>query len=379
MNVAVRTTSGVLLVLALLVIACSDVGERSPSAADTERRESAASTDSPEPEGTTTSIANEPIPESIADKPVPEFDTALPASVRELLQRPFTGGLDEMVERRMIRAGVAFNRTHYFVDHGTQRGVTYEYLEQFETMLNRRLKTGNRRVDVVFVPLRRDLLLPALIDGRVDVVAAQLTVTRERQDLVDFSEPYRTGVNEILVTGPAASVVTSVNDLSGQEVFVRRSSSYFESLRALNERFASEGRVPASIREVPESLEDDDLLEMVNAGLLDMTIVDDYLAELWSKVFTDLNVHKNVTLRTGGELAVAFRKHSPMVATEINRFIASHRMGTEFGNTVMRRYLRNTQFVTPATMGDGRQRFQDLTALFRKYGEQYTIDYLLMM
>ena len=361
----------VLLVLTLLVVACSDAGERSPAATDARQaRESALSADLPEPEGTTLSIANEP---------VPEFDTALPASVLNLLQRRFTGDLDEMVKRRMIRAGVPFNRTQYFVDRGIQRGMTYEALERFETMLNKTLKTGNRRVQVVFVPLRRDLLFPALIDGRVDLVAAQLTVTRERKDFVNFSEPYRTGVNEVVVTGPAASTVTSVNDLSGQEVFVRRSSSYFESLRALNERFASEGRMPVSIREVPESLEDDDILEMVNAGLLDMTVVDDYLAELWLKVFTDLRIQKAVTVRTGGELAVAFRKHSPMVAAEINRFIASHRMGTEFGNTVTRRYLRNTQFVTRATIGEGRQRFQDLTALFRKYGEKYRIDYLLMM
>jgi membrane-bound lytic murein transglycosylase MltF len=364
-------TSGLLVVLPLLVMACSNAVERSAAATDTSQaNQSPQSVGLPGSKGTTLSIAN---------TPVPEFDTELPASLRELLQQPFTGDLDEMITRRMIRAGVPFDRTQYFVDNGVQRGVLYEALEQFETMLNRRLKTGNRRVHVIAVPLRRDLLFPALIEGRVDIVAAQLTVTADRRDLVGFSEPYRTGVNEVIITGPAAPTVASVNDLSGRDVFVRRSSSYFESLRVLNERFASEGRMPVSIREAPESFEDDDILEMVNAGLFDMTVVDDYLAELWLQVFTDIRIHKDVTLRTGGELAVAFRKHSPIVAAELNRFIASHRIGTEFGNTITRRYLRDTQFVTRATMEDGGQRFQELTDLFRKYGEQYMIDYLLMM
>jgi membrane-bound lytic murein transglycosylase MltF len=316
--------------------------------------------------------AGEPLP------PLP-FEAALPASVRALIERPFSGDFDGMVERRMIRAGVAFNRTHYFVDRGVQRGVTYAYLKEFERALNAARRTGNLRIHVVFVPLPRDQLLPALLDGRVDIVAAQLTVTPERQALVDFSRPMRRNVSEVVVTAPGVPAVGSAEDLSGREVFVRRSSSYHDSLRALNARLERDGRPPVVIVEAPEYLEDDNLLEMVNAGLVEATVVDDYLAEFWAQLFTDMAVHRNAALRTGGELAAAFRKNSPLLAAEANEFIRQHAVGTAFGNIINRRYLQNTTFVLPATAGTERAKFESVEALFQRYSGQYRLDELLML
>lgn len=88
----------------------------------------------------------------------------------------FTGDLDQMVKRRMIRVGVTYNRTFYFVDAGVQRGFTYEFGKAFEDALNKKLKTNvNDKVNVVFTPLPRDQIGQALLSGRVDVVAAQVT------------------------------------------------------------------------------------------------------------------------------------------------------------------------------------------------------------
>ena len=129
-------------------------------------------------------------------------------------------------------------------------------------------------------------------------MVAQLTVTPERQKLVDFSIPTRPNVDEVVVTGPGAPTVASAADLSGKEVFVRKSSSYYESLRALNRTLMTQGRPPVEIKEAPETLEDDDILEMVNAGLVPATVVDGYLADFWKQIFTDLNVHSTATLRT---------------------------------------------------------------------------------
>ena len=311
--------------------------------------------------------------------PLSAFDTAIPEPIRELVGRPFTGDLDEMEARRMIRVGVPYNRTHYFIDQGTQRGLTVAFLREFENQLNTARKTRNFRIHVVIVPLARDMLLPALIDGHLDAVAAQKTITPERLEVVDFSVPLRRNVSEIVVTGPSSPSIGSAEDLSGQEVFVRRSSSYFQSLRDLNARLEKAGRPPVTIREAPENLEDDDLLEMVNAGMVDATVVDDYLARFWAQIFTDLQLHQNATLRTGAELGVAFRKNSPKLAAETNRFITQHRIGTTFGNIIDRRYLQSTQAVTRATSGADLQRFLSMRELFRKRSDEYKLDYLLMM
>src|SRR6187455_3794020 len=94
---------------------------------------------------------------------------ALPEAVRLVMDKPFTGDFDEMVKRRAIRVGVTFNRTHYFIDKGQERGLTYEALKLFENDLNTDLKTGNLKVHVVFLPMSREQLQPALMAGKVDM------------------------------------------------------------------------------------------------------------------------------------------------------------------------------------------------------------------
>ena len=93
-----------------------------------------------------------------------------------MLEKPFTGDLDALIKRRAIRVAVTFNRTHYFIDQGQERGLTYESLKLFENDLNTDLKTGNLRVHVVIVPMSREQLYPALSSGKVDMVAAMVTV-----------------------------------------------------------------------------------------------------------------------------------------------------------------------------------------------------------
>jgi len=316
-------------------------------------------------------------PADVPATPQPALQTELPEAVRSLIATPFTGDLDEMVKRRLIRVGVTFNRTFYFVDEGQPRGVAFEYIKAFEDDLNKKLNTGNLRVNVVFVPVPRDLLLRGLAGGKLDVVVGQLSDTPERRKTVDFTNPTRTGVNEVLVTGPGAPAIESVDDLAGKDVFVGKASSYYGSLLALNDRLTAQGKPPVSIHGV-ENLEDDDLLEMVNAGLIPAVVVDDYLADFWKKIFTDLNVHTSVTLNTGGRLAPAIRKNSPKLAAALNDFIGRFGLGSAFGNVVEKRYLVNTSYAKNAASAEQRKKFRSLVELFRKYGDRYKLDFLLV-
>ena len=316
-----------------------------------------------------------------AEDPLPPSATeaALPESLRAGLFKPFTGDFDEMVKRRVIRVGAPFNRTFYFVDNGVQRGVGYEFGKAFEDDLNKRLKTSNAtKVHVVFVPLPRDILAPALTEGRVDLVIAQVTIIPELQAIVDFTNPTRRNVSEVVVTGPGAPALQTTDDLSGKDVWVRRDSKYYQSLVALNERLKAAGKPPVTIRDAPGNLEDDDLLEMVNAGLIPITIVDNYMAEFWKKVFTSLSVHGTMAVRTGASLAVPFRKNSPQLAAALNDFLARYGLGTAFGNMMEQRYLVSTRFAKNATSEAEQKKFVALVGLFRKYGEQYSVDPVLM-
>ncbi|MFI5320202.1 MAG: transglycosylase SLT domain-containing protein, partial [Myxococcota bacterium] len=318
---------------------------------------------------------------SATDAPIPATASpydALPNAVQLALGKPFTGDFDAMVERRAIRVAVTFNRTHYFIDEGQERGLTYESLKSFENDLNTDLKTGNLKVHVVIVPMSRDQLYPALASGEADMVAAMVTVRPELEKLASFSEPTRANVSEVVVTGPGAPPITTADDLAGQEVFVRKGSIYDESLARLNVQLKARGKPPVIITIAPDVLEDDDILEMVNAGLVPITVVDDYLAEFWSKVFTDITVHPDVTVRSGGTLAVAFRKENPKLREVVNAWLRKHAKGDAFRNVVERRYLENTKYAKNALAQSERLKLAAVVALFQKYGEQYDIDYLLM-
>lgn len=325
----------------------------------------------------------QPLPpqQAATDAPIPDtpspFDV-LPDGVRAALDKPFTGDLDEMVKRRVIRVGVTFNRTHYFIDAGQERGITYEAIRNFEDELNATLKTGNLKVHAALIPMSRSQLGPALASGRLDMIAAMITVRPELEKVALFSEPTRTNVSQVVVTGPGAPSIATGDDLAGQAVFVRRASPYFDTLTRLSEDLQKRGKPAIVIDEAPDPLEDDDILEMVNAGLAPITVVDDYLAEFWKQIFTNLTVHTDVALRSGGVLAVAFRKESPKLRDAVNAWIREHGKGDGFRNVIERRYLQNVKYAKSAAAMGERRKLQEVVDLFRKYGSQYDLDYLLM-
>jgi membrane-bound lytic murein transglycosylase MltF len=324
-----------------------------------------------------TAVATPSAADAAIAETVSPYD-ALPEAVRLVMDKPFTGDFDTLVARRAIRVGVTFNRTHYFIDKGQERGLTYESLKLFENDLNADLKTGNLKVHVVIVPMTRTQLYPALASGKVDMVAAMVTVRPELEKLAAFSVPTRTNVNEVVVTGPGAPPIASVDDLAGQAVFVRKGSIYEESLVRLNEQLTARGKPAVVIDEAPDVLEDDDVLEMVNAGLVSITVVDDYLAEFWSKVFTSIKVHSDIAVRSGGSLAVAFRKENPKLRETVNTWLRKHPKGDAFRNTIERRYLEDVKYAKNAAADTERQKLQAVAELFKKYGAQYNLDALLM-
>jgi len=283
-----------------------------------------------------------------------------------------------MIERRRIRVLVSLSKTFYFLDKADQRGLTYELMKAFEKDLNKRLKLKTRKIHMVFIPVRRDELLPALVEGRGDIAAANLTITPERRKLVDFSDPYLEDVSEILVTGPAAPKLESLEDLAGQEIYVRQSSSYYESLVRLNKTLRSAGKTEVSLIPADENLEDEDLLEMVNAGLIPMIVMDSHKAEFWEQIFADIELRPDLAVNRGGRIAWAVRKGSPELVKEINVFVKKHKKGTLVGNILFQRYLKDTNWVRNALSGGEIKRFQETLGLFKKHAKEFGFDSLMI-
>lgn len=307
----------------------------------------------------------------------PKGPTAAPA----IPAAAWTGDFDGMLQRRFMRALVAYSKTQYYVVKGVQHGSSYEYLKAFEEWVNLNYpqKVKNTRFHVVFVPVSRDQMLPRLAAGRGDLAVGTLEITPERSKAVDFSDPLVGGVKEIAVTGPNSPVLHSIEDLSGQEVFVRKSSSYWERLNALNTRFKGEGKAQIKLRPAPDNLEDEDLLEMLNAGLVPVVISKAYLPNLWEKIYINIRPNPNVVLDDSGQIAWAMRKNSPKLMDVVNQFVKTHKRGTAFGNAVIGRYALSSKMLKNAIAPEALKKFQETVSFFQKYSSQYNVDYLLMM
>ena len=290
----------------------------------------------------------------------------------------YTGDLDAMSKRRNIRALVVYSRSAFFYDKGHPKGISYEAVEEFARFINGKLKTGKLRINLTFIPVKPEQLKAALTEGLGDFIAAGVVVTPERQQELAFTIPIATDARPIVVTGPTGAGYDKIDDLSGKEIYVNPLTNYYENLQELNAGFRKRGKQPALIKEADHNLTDEDLLEMANAGLIPATVTFTQRADFWSKVFPHLVVHPEIALASEQQLAWAARKDSPKLKQLLDEFITGHRLGTSFGNTLFRRYLKNTKWVKDSTSGAEMKKFQTYVTLFHKYAAQYDFDYLML-
>ena len=291
---------------------------------------------------------------------------------------PWTGDLDGMVKRRLVRLLVVPNRTDYYLDHGEPKGSRPSMPREFERRLNRRFQTGARPIRVVFVPVARDELLPGLHcgqrrhrSGEPDDHAgapSRSSISRRRS---------ATDVREIVVTGPDPPRLTSLDDLAGREILTRRSSSYWPSLEALNGRLRADGLIGPAATAVLEAIDDEDLLELVASGRLPLAVVDDHKARAWQRALPTLMLRDDLVLRSGGDIAWAFRKNSPQLADSLTPSprprprAPSSAMSSPTATWWLPQQLRTSDAAD-------RKRFLELLALFEKWGERYRFDPLLL-
>ena len=306
-------------------------------------------------------------------------DTTMPGAggLKRFGVMPHLGDLEAMVERRIIRVLTVYGPGRYFLGEGPQ-GSVQEYANKLQKVVNKPYQTGLLTVQVAVIPVSRDQLFPALEAGYGDIVMAGTTITESREAAVDFTNPVSKPLKEILITGPNAPPINRLEDLSGKTVYVRLSSSYAESVRRLSERLTEQGKAGVRIEAIDESLEDEDLIEMVDAGLLPWAVVDSYKPQMWREVFTRVSVREDLVLREGARLAWAIRQGSPRLKQFLNNFLNDNREGTLFGNIIRNRYIRDFDWAENAAGAEELSRYRALSTLFRKYGTDYGMDPTLL-
>jgi membrane-bound lytic murein transglycosylase MltF len=347
-RIAVATVLAALL--SLLVLACS--GGRNP--------------EQPQTPATSQKAAAEPAASGDEDLP-------------PIVKIPWKGDLDEMAKRRVVRVLVPFRRPEFFYMEGRPVGILHEAFQEIETVLNKKYKTtAANRILVSLLPTPMDRLRERMAGAYGDIAAAGISVTEENKTIVDFTIPTITGLKIIVVTGPGASQLTSVEDLSGKEVWVMAQTRMKKDLEHLNARLKSQGKAPAKIRETDPVLEPGDVMELVNTGIIPVALMQSSQAEFWAQIFDNIKLRKDLALADDVQLGWAIQKGTPQLKAFLDDFLKTHGIGTSFGNTVARRYLKDAKYVRNATEVSELKKFQATVPHFKEYAAKYNLDYLML-
>lgn len=313
--------------------------------------------------------------------PSAKSEQARRAPILHTDRSPWIGDFDGMFQRRVIRVAAPYSRSLYYSDKGRERGLAGQLVRDFERYVNAKYakKLGRRPLTVYLVPVTRDQLLPDVASGLADIAVGNLTVTEDRLSVADMVAPdVVPRIQEILVTGPTSPDIANIEALSGATVHVRRASSYYESLVALNERLRRGERASVNIVLVPDSLEDEDMMEMLNAGLLQAIVVDDWKARLWAPVLPKLKLRTDIVLRDGGRPGWAIRKESPLLTAELNDFFINWVKRNGVITYRLQQDLKRVKQIKDPTGGGERARFEQMLTLFERYGAQYHFDPLML-
>lgn len=297
----------------------------------------------------------------------------------ELLRRAgrvFKGDLPELRERRFIRVLASYSKTSFFHDGPRPRGFEVELLRAWEKELNQGASTYER-VRLVFVPTPFDRLLEELRAGRGDIAAAGLTITADRERIVSFSDPYIPNSSEVVVHHRNEGL-ERLEDLAGRRLLVRGGSTYVGHLEELNRRHAAAGLDPIGVVEADPRLVTEDLLEMVNAGAVRVTVADRHIAEAWAEVLPDIRIRTDLAVHEGAGIAWAVRQDNPELLASLNAFVRGHKKGSLLGNILFKRYYGASKWIRNPLSADERAKLDRHLELFQKYAAEFGFDWLAL-
>jgi len=309
-------------------------------------------------------------PSAEGKKPAASVEAQQQAQWESDETRVFTKRTDDFPDIRKagtLRVAVPFSRTNFFFEEDQFRGFEFELFRELEKSLNKTRSRGEPALTVIYRLLPVADLIAAVTDGRVDV-AAGIVITEERQKSVAFTRPYLSDVNTIVISNASAPSISSVQELGGKSVLVNRGSSYPGLLADLASVLKQQGLSPPEI-ELVESLETEDILELVNSGAVSWTIAHEHHAQLWKQVLPNLRVYSNLKLGEPARFAWAVRKENAALLEVLNEFVARHKQGTVVGNVLLKRYHRSSQWISNPAVPLDQERLRPLVKIFKKYGE----------
>jgi membrane-bound lytic murein transglycosylase MltF len=292
----------------------------------------------------------------------------------------YTDDLSKLKQRKIIRALVVPGRTDFYIKDGKITGLMVKLLDNYEKELNKGIKKEDQKTRIVYIPVDFDNLIPSLLAGKGDIAAGFLTITDERKKLIAFASGHSQSVNELIVTSRNSDTnLLKLEDLAGRNIYVVKGSSYIEHLHQLNAELTKKELKTIRIIEAPAYLTSEDILEMINAGAIDITVVDDFKAKLWAKVLPNIKVRDDLIVNGSGSIGWAIRKNNPELKKDLEAFAKKVKKGTLLGNILFNQYYGRDQKLENLKLDEERKKYRKHADIFKKYGDQYEIDHFKLI
>lgn len=292
-----------------------------------------------------------------------------------LTSHPYTGDLKTIEKKKVIRVLVAVDLGFYYIEDGQPKGILAEFLAHLEKYF----KKKKINVNIQIIPVSRDELIPHLIKGYGDLIVANLTETDTRKKEVTFSDPILSHISEYVINNRSSPKIETLAQLSGQQIWVRKSSSYYASLLKVNKKLKDRKLAPVEIELINETIQDFELIEMVNLGLINATVLDSHKTKMWQGKMKNIQINRSYPIRTNGKIAWAMRKKSPRLEALVNRYIRTIKSGTLLGNIIYKRYLEKQKWLNKFLSPKKMDKVKELSDTFLEFSEQYDMNYLMMI
>ena len=289
------------------------------------------------------------------------------------LQKQEFDGLERIIKDRYIRILTTRNSFDFYIYQGKNKGIQYEMTKEFIKYLNNKYAKNKSLPKIQFemIPVENDQLIPMLVAGKGDIIAAGLSVTQERVKEVQFSKPYKF-VDEVIITRK------SIGDIpfSTKTFFVRESSSYWEALSKYNR--SVEVRENVNLLPASEDLHTENIIELISLGKFDYTLVDSYIADMALKTYKDLHIHKSRAFGRNVPVAWSVRKNNRLLLKELNTFMDKVKEGSLLGNIFSNKYFSDMNKIASHEFNLKTSTLSKFDIQLKKYSTMYNLDWKLM-
>ncbi|WP_081951599.1 transglycosylase SLT domain-containing protein [Pseudomonas cremoricolorata] len=257
---------------------------------------------------------------------------------------------------------------------GEPVGIEYHRVRALEHYLNARLGEKHR-LQVKLVPKAKGQLPGALLRGEGDIAAPGELFDPALVHQLVASDPVVDRVSLVLVGRKGARSVARAEQLSGRTVALISASAAGVAIEAVNRQLALRKRAPIKIEWVDPTLAVEDVLEMVQAGIYPLTVVERPIAERWQRVMPKLRLDTRVKLGEPQAVRWYVRRDAPVLEQTLNRFLATYR-APENQNAAFERIYRRQYRVHNPLARQERQRLEAVRSVLQRHGEAQSIDWL---